>query len=52
MKFKIQDTGRTQWYEGQITTYDGLTGKYGVYFPTDKETVYIYTDDKDVKYLD
>jgi len=47
MKFLIRDTGRTQLY-GQITTYDGLMGKYGVYFPCDGKTVYIYLDDKDV----
>jgi len=48
MKFLIRDTGRTQLFDGQITTYDGLTGKYGVYFPCDGKTVYIYLDDKDV----
>ena len=35
MKFLIRDTERTQLFNGQITTYDGLTGKYGVYFPSD-----------------
>ena len=48
MKFLIRDTGRTQLIDGQITTYDGLTGKYGVNFPCDGKTVYIYLDDKDV----
>jgi len=47
-KFLIRDTGRTQLFDGQITTYDGLTGKYSVYFPCDGKTVYIYLDDKDV----
>jgi len=46
MKFLIRDTGRTQLFDGQITTYDGLTGKYSVYFPCDGKTVYIYLDDK------
>ena len=46
--FNIRDTGRTQLFDGQITTYDGLMGKYGVYFPCDGKTVYIYLDDKDV----
>ena len=48
MRFKVM--GKIQWFEGQITNYDGLTGKYGVYFPIDQETVYIFPDDKDVSF--
>ena len=33
------------------TMYDGLTGKYGVYFPCDGETVYVYADDKDMRFV-
>ena len=49
MRFKVN--GKIQWFEGQITNYDGLTGKYGVYFPIDKETIYIFPNDKDVSFL-
>ena len=37
MKFKV--SGKIQWFKGQITMYDGLTGKYEIYFPCDGETV-------------
>lgn len=47
MKFKLKETGWTQWF----TTYDGMTGKYGVYFPVDQQTIFIYPNDKDVEYL-
>ena len=46
MKFKVP--GKIQWFKGQITMYDGLTGKYGIYFPCDSETVYVYPNDKDL----
>ena len=38
MKFKVA-SGKTEWFKGQITKYDGLTGKYGIYFPCDGETI-------------
>ena len=47
MKFKV--SGKIQWFKGQITMYDGLTGKYGIYFPCDGETVYVYSNDKGVE---
>ena len=36
MKSKVA-SGKTQWFKGQISNYDGLTGKYGIYFPCDGE---------------
>ena len=48
MKFKV--SGKIQWFKGQITMYDGLTGKYGIYFPCDGETVYVYPNDKDLRF--
>ena len=44
MKFTVA-SGKTQWFKGQITKYDGLTGKYRVYCPCDGETVYVYPSD-------
>ena len=48
MKFFIRETGKTQFFNGQITTYDGLTGQYGA---CDGKTVFIHPDDKDVVFL-
>ena len=39
MKFKVD--GKIKWFEGQIMNYNGLTGKYEVYFPVDQETIYL-----------
>ena len=44
MKFKVA-AGKTEWFKG-------LTGKYGVSFPCDGETVYyVYPNDKDMKFV-
>ena len=51
MKFYVKDTGIDQYFTGKIVNYDGCTGKYGVYFASDSEVVYINPDDKDVVYL-
>ena len=37
MKFKV--SGKIRWFKGQITVYDGLTRKCGIYFPCDSEIV-------------
>ena len=47
MKF-VTKGGVEKWYKGTITSYDGRTGKYGVYFPCDKQTVFILPDDPDI----
>ena len=39
--FFVKDSGQQQFFTGQIMKYDGLTGKYGVYFPFDGKVVYI-----------
>ena len=51
MQFFIEDTGKNEDFIGQITTYDGVTGKYGVYFPCDEEVVYVSPDDEDIVFL-
>ena len=51
MKFHVQDTGIDHYFTGKIVNYDGCSGKYGVYFPSDGEIVYIHPDDKDVVFL-
>ena len=37
---------------GIISTYNGLNGKYGIYFPSDQQTVEIALDDEDLKLID
>ena len=50
MKFHVQDTCVDQFFTGKIVNYDGCSGKYGVYFPSDGEIVYMHPDD-DVVFL-
>ena len=47
MKLKVA-SGRTQWFKGQISNYDGLTGKYGI---CNGEAVYVYPNNKDVRFV-
>ena len=49
IKLKVV-SGKTQWFKGQISNYDGLTGKYGTYFPCDGENVYVYPNYKDMRF--
>jgi len=41
-----------QWFKGIITAYNGLTRKYGVYFPYDKQTEYVLEDDEDIRFVE
>ncbi len=41
MRFKIKETGKYEWFNGQILQFDPKTGKYGAFFPSDGQTVYI-----------
>ena len=50
MKFTVDC--KPQWFKGIVNAYYGLTGKYGVYFPCNKQTVYILEDDKDIRFCD
>ena len=36
MKFEVD--GVEEWYEGMVSSYNMITGKYGVYFPSDGQT--------------
>ena len=40
VKFNVYH--KPQWFKGTVNAYDGLTGKYGVYFPSDKINVHDY----------
>ena len=50
MRFEV--SGSEKWYDGVISAYNGVTGKYGVYFPCDKETVEVSLDDEDMEFID
>ena len=52
MKFCVKDKRRHEYFSGKIVSYDGMTGKYGAYFPSDGEVIFIEPNDKDVVYLD
>ena len=40
MCFRLEDTGKIQWFDGQILNYDPSSGQYGVYFPSDHQTMH------------
>jgi len=52
MRFEIIDSDTWEWFGGIISSYDGITQKYDVYFPSDKETVFTSLDDDDLEMLD
>ena len=51
VRMKFEDTkGKPKWYEGVIVSYNGMTKKYGIYFPCDKQTVETsLADDDDIE---
>ena len=50
MLFTVED--KDEWCEGIIATYNILSGKYGIYFPADNETVETSLEDDDLKFID
>ena len=51
MKFYVKDKRRLAYFSGKIVSYDGMTEKYGAYFRSDGEVIFIEPNDKDVVYL-
>ena len=49
--FYVKDKRRHEYFSGKIVSYDGMTEKYGAYFPSDGEVIFIEPNDKDVVYL-
>ena len=41
--------GKGELYDGIICSYNGMTRKYGVYFPCDGETIDTDLEDKDME---
>ena len=52
VKFMVEDLKREEWFLGVISTYNGLNRKYGIYFPSDQQTVEMALDDEDLKLID
>ncbi len=48
----MKESGKDEWFDGVIATYNGISGKYGVFFPCDGETVEMSIDDHDLKLMD
>ena len=51
MKFEVTP-GVEKWFSGIICSYNGITYKYSVYFPCDKETIETILDDPDLEIVD
>ena len=51
MKFSGGCEGEV-WYEGNISSYNILSGKYSVDFPSDGQTEKASFDDEDMEFVD
>lgn len=51
-RMKFEDESGTKWYEGIISSYNVITGKYGVYFPCDGQTEETSFNDNDMEIID
>ena len=51
MKF-VDEKEQEQWYEGIISSYNVITGKYSVYFSYDGVTEEASYDDEDMEIID
>ena len=50
-RMKFEDQSGVQWYEGNISLYNIITGKYSIYFPCDGQTEEASLDDNDIEIL-
>ena len=51
-KMKFDNKGEEKWYEGVVSSYNVITGKYGIYFPCDGTTEETSYDDADLVVMD
>ena len=51
MKFEVED-GKEVWYDGVVSAYNVISGKYAVYFPSDGVTEEASFDDEDFEVMD
>ena len=52
VKFMVNNSKKEEWFVGVISSYNGLKGEYGIYFPCDKKTVNMTLDDEDLELLE
>ena len=48
---KFEDQSGVWWYEGIISSYNIITGKYCIYFPCDGQTEEASFDDNDMEIM-
>ena len=48
VKMKLETLTGEQWFNGMITSYDGLKGKFRVYLPSDGQMVDTFLGDEDL----
>lgn len=51
-KMKFDEGGEDVWYEGIISSYNVISGKYGIYFPSDDQTEEASLDDEDLEIME
>ena len=52
VKFMVTNLKKEEWFPGIVSTYNGLNGKYGIYFPSDEQTIEMSLNDEDLKFVD
>ena len=52
MQSQIVDSNTSEWFQGTIYSYDGVTQKYKISFPSDWETVFASLDAEDLELVD
>ena len=50
MKFENEE-GEEEWYEGVVSSYSVITGKFSIYFPSDGQTEEASFDDEDLEII-
>ena len=50
MRFEDEE-GEETWYNGIIASYNGITGKYGIYFPCDGQVEEASFEDNDMEVI-
>ncbi len=51
MRFECANDGKDEWYEGVVSSYDIITGRYSIYFPSDGPSEQAYLDDEDMEIM-
>ena len=51
VKFMVTNRKKEEWFLGIVSTYNGLNRKYGIFFPSDEQTIEMSLDDEDLKLI-